>query len=130
MYAGATTVVAAYADWHEADAPPVETVCAYAREQPDGVFLVDTRGKDAGRTLLDWLSLRKLALLCKLCRATGTRVALAGSLGPEEIRELLPLRPDWIAVRGAACEGGRNSVVSEGNVRELVELLNRSRCGS
>ncbi len=128
-YQTATVVVAAYADWQAADAPPAEAVCDYVRKR-GGVFLIDTYVKDSGQNLLDRIPLRKLALLCKLCRAAGVSTALAGSLGPDEIRRLLPLRPDWIAVRGAACEGGRDSVVSEGKVRELVELLNRSRCGS
>jgi uncharacterized protein (UPF0264 family) len=124
-YHGATPVPVAYADWQQADAPPVDAVCAYAREQANGVFLLDTYGKGAGQNLLDRLPLRKLALLCKLCRAAGVKTALAGSLGPGEIRKLLPLRPDWIAVRGAACEGGRDGTVSEEKVRELAALVSR-----
>ncbi len=130
FFPGAASVAAAYADWEDANAPSVDAVCAYAREQAGGVFLLDTFGKGAGQTLLDWLPLRKLALLCKLCRAAGVRTALAGSLGPDEIRKLLPLRPDWIAVRGAACAGGRGGTVSEAKVRELAALVNRPPRGS
>jgi uncharacterized protein (UPF0264 family) len=51
-------------------------------------------------------------------------VALAGSLGAEEIRQLLPARPDWFAVRGAVCEGSdRQQRVSCDRVRGLVRLL-------
>jgi uncharacterized protein (UPF0264 family) len=124
-YPGAQLVVAAYGDWAAAGAPPVEEVYAYAREQAGGVVLVDTFAKGAGRTLLDWLSPHELANTCARCRAAGVQTALAGSLGLAEIGRLLPLRPDWIAVRGAACEGGRHGVVSEAKVREIVALINR-----
>jgi (5-formylfuran-3-yl)methyl phosphate synthase len=123
-YPDATLVAAAYADWQAADAPPIDDVCERARVNAGGVFLIDTFSKSADKNLLDWLSLRKLALLCKLCRAAGVQVALAGCLGPEQIRKLLFIRPDWIAVRGAACEGGRSGTVSEAKVRELVALIN------
>jgi (5-formylfuran-3-yl)methyl phosphate synthase len=126
-YPGAIPVVAAYADWERADSPSVDDVCEYAREQAGGVFLLDTYVKGAGQTLLDCLALPKLALLCDLCRAVGVQIALAGSVGTDEIRKLLPLQPDWIAVRGAACEGGRNGVVSAAKVRELATLINQPR---
>jgi len=51
------------------------------------------------------------------------RVALAGSLGPAEIEQLLPAEPDWFAVRGAACGGQRLGVVDADQVRRLVELV-------
>jgi uncharacterized protein (UPF0264 family) len=52
------------------------------------------------------------------------QVALAGALGPAEIDRLLPLAPDWFAVRGAACRGrSRNDDIALGKVRRLSELL-------
>jgi uncharacterized protein (UPF0264 family) len=125
----ATLVVAAYADWELADAPRVEEVWAYSRAQPQGTFLLDTYDKNGGRTLLDCLPVERLALWGRLCRAAGVRTTLSGSLGPEQIARLLPLRPDWIAVRGAACEGGRDGVVSETKVRELAALVRSSGRG-
>jgi uncharacterized protein (UPF0264 family) len=50
-------------------------------------------------------------------------VALAGSLHREQILELIPIGPEVIAVRGAACVGGRNGTVSRERVAELVALL-------
>jgi hypothetical protein len=39
-------------------------------------------------------------------------------------RKLLPLRPDWFAVRGAVCQGRqRGATIDEGKVRHLVTLL-------
>jgi uncharacterized protein (UPF0264 family) len=121
---GCRVVTVAYADWRRSGAPPVDEVAAFARQRPGSVLLLDTCAKGPGRTLLDSLSAPELARVVGSCRAAGVRVALAGSLGPGQIRELLPLRPDWFAVRGAACGGSdRRETVSADRVRALVEVL-------
>ncbi|MBI1916351.1 MAG: hypothetical protein HYS12_16705 [Planctomycetes bacterium] len=129
-------VVVAYADAERAAAPSVVEVVAFAgevaRTRPGagGILLVDTFEKrptfPSGRplTLLDWLSVPAVTALCQRCRSAGVRVALAGSLGPEEIRQLLSVRPDWFAVRGAACaRRDRGQAIDADRVRELVCLL-------
>jgi uncharacterized protein (UPF0264 family) len=116
-------VTVAYADWQRAQAPTPENVCAFAASHPVGAFLLDTWEKD-GSTLLDWLPPRAIARLSEHCRAAGVPIALAGSLGLREIGELLSLRPDWFAVRGAACQGRqRGATINEGKVRQLTALL-------
>jgi uncharacterized protein (UPF0264 family) len=122
--AGCTVVTVAYADWQRAGAPRVEDVVAFARRRPGGVLLLDTYEKRDHRTLLHWLGVRAIARVCGQCRGAGIRVALAGSLGPEEIRALLPARPNWFAVRGAVCTAAeRHEALSTARVRALVELL-------
>jgi uncharacterized protein (UPF0264 family) len=121
---GCEVVTVAYADWLLANAPPLEEVCAFARARPGSTFLLDTYTKGVpGPTLLDFLSPQKVALYCRLSRAAGLRVAIAGSLGRDEIERLLPARPDWFAVRGAVCDNDRNGAVNEDKVRDLTALL-------
>jgi uncharacterized protein (UPF0264 family) len=116
-------VAVAYADWRRAEAPTPDAVCSFAAEHPVGAFLLDTWHKD-GSTLLDWLSMAEIERLSDRCRAAGVPLALAGSLGPPEIRLLRPLRPDWFAVRGAACrDRRRDAAIDEEAVRQLVALL-------
>jgi uncharacterized protein (UPF0264 family) len=123
-------VFVAYADHGRAGAPCPAAVCAAACARGHGVLLVDTWGKD-GTTLLHWLPRPELEALVGRCRVAGVRVALAGALGAEEIRSLAPLRPDWFAVRGAACGGrDRAAAVEEGRVRRLAELLRAATGGS
>ena len=123
-------VVAAYADWRRAESPIPSELCDFACEHQAGPFLLDTWVKD-GSTLLDWLSLAEVAELCDRCRAAGVPIALAGSLGPAPIRELLPLEPDWVAVRGAACaENRRDKPVNAEKVRGLAELVRTLRVKS
>lgn len=113
-------VAVAYADWRRAGAPKPEEVCGFAIENETEALLIDTWMKD-GSTLLDWLSLQQVERLHERCRTASLAIALAGSLGPAEIRMLLPLRPDWIAVRGAVCQGRqRSATVDENKVRQLV----------
>lgn len=116
-------VAVSYADWELARAPDPEEVCQFACDQACGAFLIDTWSKD-GRTLLDWLTCREIDRLCRRCRAAGVRVALAGSLGDEQIGRLRSIEPDWFAVRGAVCRDQlRTSVIDSNRVRALVDLL-------
>jgi uncharacterized protein (UPF0264 family) len=116
-------VVVAYADWRRAEAPPPDAVFRHAIEQRAAAVLVDTWNKD-GSTLLNWLSVGEVERLCGEARSAGVRVALAGSLGPQQIAALKAAIPDWFAVRGAACSGGnRTARIDAGRVRELAELV-------
>jgi uncharacterized protein (UPF0264 family) len=119
---GCRLVVAAYADWRRAASPAPEEVRIAVAEEGWGTLLVDTWDKD-GSTLLDWMPLEEVEWLCRGCRAGGVRVALAGSLGVAEIEALRRAEPDWFAVRGAACRGGRTGTIDAGAVRRLVGLL-------
>jgi (5-formylfuran-3-yl)methyl phosphate synthase len=123
-------VLTAYADWQCARAPAIEDVFALARSHPGNTMLVDTHCKDAANslgkqspTLLDWLPAPWIEELCARCREASVKIALAGSLGPTEIRWLAPAQPDWFAVRGAVCDGDRHGTVQAERVRRLVELL-------
>lgn len=116
-------VAVAYADWQRAGAPTPEDVCAFALENALGAFLIDTWKKD-GSMLLDWMPLEEIARFREQCHAAAVPLALAGSLGMKEIETLLPLRPEWFAVRGAVCQGRqRGAAIDEGKVRQLVALL-------
>jgi uncharacterized protein (UPF0264 family) len=116
-------VLTAYADWRAAAAPPPREVVHFAVRERAAVLLLDTWQKD-GVPLPDWLSPHELRDMAEQCRSGRVRLALAGSLGAHDIRTLLPLRPDWFAVRGAVCgRGERRGVLEEDRVRALVDLL-------
>jgi uncharacterized protein (UPF0264 family) len=123
-------VAVAYADWERALAPPPDEVLTLAAELRLGAFLLDTWGKD-GSTLLDWLPAAEVARLCARGRAAGLPVALGGSLGPAQMAALVAARPDWFAVRGAACrKGDRSAAVEANRVRQLAEMLTAATRGS
>jgi uncharacterized protein (UPF0264 family) len=119
-------VLVAYADWQPAASPPPIEVLNYAATNGYSTFMIDTWSKD-GRTLLDSLPLANLRQMRDACRAAGMRLALAGSLGAAEIHRLLPIEPDVIAVRGAACDGGlRGATIDRDAVGRLARLVQGS----
>jgi len=123
--AGVTPVAAIYADWQDAEAPRPEEILQHAAGSNCGVALFDTFCKTRG-DLLDHLGHGELARLAHLARDGGLRVVFGGSLGPATIRKVLTLQPDYIAVRGAACRGGRTGDVDAGLIRELRRLVRDS----
>jgi uncharacterized protein (UPF0264 family) len=130
LNSGCRRVAVSYADWRKAGAPTPADVCAFACENRWEVFLVDTWEK-IGQTLLHWLSVDDICRLARDCRRAGVRLALAGSLGPNEIRSLRIAQPSWFAVRGAACKQGcRIKAVDASRVRDLVELVRLATNGA
>ncbi len=119
-------VAVAYADWRQAQSPAPNDVLAFVRDNRWAVLLVDTFTKGE-KTLLDWMSQEEIKRMCGQCRDHRIKIALAGSLGREEISILLPLRPDIFAVRGAVCRGkDRAGNLDPTLVRELSTLIRGS----
>lgn len=115
-------VLSAYVDHRRASAPPVQEMCHVAIQERASVFLLDTAVKD-GTTLVDWISVGELMNLAQRCLAGGVRLALAGGLSETAIQSLRGVQPDWFAVRGAACRGGREGMVDAERVRRLSAIL-------
>ena len=113
-------VIVAYADSRDAEAPPLADVVSYAERFAGPVLLIDTHGK-TGVTLFDHVDEPTLARCIARIRRAGGRIALAGSLSRSAAKRCAALGPDWIAVRGAACEGSRTGTVR----RDLVFDLKR-----
>jgi uncharacterized protein (UPF0264 family) len=86
------------------------------------VLLIDTFDKSQGG-LLKHLSAESLFHLAATCRAQRLLLAIAGSLAAAHLPLVLPCRPDWIAVRGAACTGGRLGRVDRRLVATLADSL-------
>ena len=95
-----------------------------ANNAKSSLILIDTFQKQ-GRSLLDLVSLSQLQKMIRKAAASKIRVALAGSLNERTIKELLPLKPAYIGVRGAACAGGRDGSIDLARVKSLAELVHR-----
>lgn len=119
---GVELVAVAYADALEAGSPSPQQVLEFAARVGARVCLLDTWDK-AGGSLPERIPLPELVQLVQSARAAGIRMALAGSLDLAAIEAILPLEPDWIAVRGAACDGGRSGRVSEEKIAAIRRCL-------
>lgn len=124
-------VITAYADHKRSDAPSVAEVAEYAVERGLAGFLIDTAIKD-GSNLFDWLDPDHAGRVIDSASATGVLTALAGSLCGEALTTAVNLAPDIVAVRGAACVGGRRlSRVDRDQVRTLATVISaRTHAGA
>ncbi len=122
--AGVTPVAVAYADWQTVSAPDPHCALALGAASGCRVLLVDTFSKTSG-TLIDWLKPGQLRDLVRATHACGCLCALAGSLGIGQIAQVVSLEPDFVAVRTAACAGGRTGTVDLSRVRRLAARVRR-----
>ena len=123
---GLSRVGVVYADWATAKSPSPQCVLEQSHRIMCRAILVDTFDKSAG-TLLDLWSPLELAGFVEEVHSQAMKVALAGSLSAESLNHVLPLRPDFVAVRGAVCQGGRNGALSSKRIREFASKLRSGR---
>lgn len=118
----ARPVAVVYADWQLAAAPRPEVVLQAAEIVGCPALLIDTWNKSAG-TLFDHWPIDDLAAFLESVRMQGLITVLAGSLSSDTLRTALELRPELVAVRGAACVGNREGSVSADRVRALRQAI-------
>ena len=121
---GVALAAVVYADWQAAAAPPPADVLAAAISIGCTTLLIDTFEK-RGPALLDCWTAGDIVEFTTKVRRAGLRLAVAGSLTLHSIDRVLPLMPDLVAVRGAACRAGRGGEVEAARVRELADALAR-----
>lgn len=116
-------VAVAYADWEQATAPRPAVVVAAAAAAGFALLLIDTWLKDGTTVFGPADAPRDVAGWVRRGREAGLGVVLAGSLATATVPAALACRPDFIAVRSAACVGGRLGKVCGKRVRSLGRLL-------
>ena len=117
-------VAVAYADsGGTTTVQPTALVDIAARAGASGVLL-DTADK-GGPGLLRLVSSTALELWVAQAHEAGLTVALAGKLTADDFPLICETGADIVGVRGAACDDGRSSRVTEGKVRRLTESLQK-----
>jgi uncharacterized protein (UPF0264 family) len=119
---GTSPVAVAYVDATHAASPVLTSVLEKTAPLGARALLLDTWGKSHGG-LLDHVSYDELQRVIQSAHAHGMIVVLGGSLVPATIARVLPLAPDVVAVRGAACAGRRDDSLDRDKVDGLVRLL-------
>ncbi|CAN5356116.1 (5-formylfuran-3-yl)methyl phosphate synthase [soil metagenome] len=120
---GPEVVCVAYADSHKAKSIAADQVAKFAKRFKFKAFLLDTFNKD-GKTLLDHLDIDEITEIVTSLKAGGVKVALGGSLTLEVAKKLKVCEPDWIAVRGGVCTGGkRGNELDPLRVKKWKEML-------
>jgi uncharacterized protein (UPF0264 family) len=120
--AGIAPVAVAYADWERAGSPPPPDVIAAAVAVGCGVLLLDTFDK-AGPGVIDPPgAVADVTAWVARARAAGLGVVLGGRLTPDSLPAAVTCGVDVIAVRSAACVGGRSGTVCRKAVQRLGKL--------
>lgn len=127
---GIVAVAVAYADWERARAPAPERIIDGAAAMGARMVLIDTFDKSAGGLFGESPggprgrhSSAVVAGWIERARTAGLGVALAGRLQAGHLPLAAALGADVVAVRSAACVGGRMGRVDSARVRELGRLL-------
>jgi uncharacterized protein (UPF0264 family) len=111
-------VAVVYADWRTAHSPEPREVLRAAVVAACPALLVDTWDKSAGGLFDHWPE-RDLKSFVRAAQDQGLLVVLAGSLVGDSVPRAASMRPNVIAVRTAACEGGRTGTVTRQRVAAL-----------
>jgi (5-formylfuran-3-yl)methyl phosphate synthase len=115
-------IAVAYADAAQAGTATAEAILAAAVKARSAGVLLDTYQKN-GCGLFSFIGWVDLAYWLDCARAAGLLSAVAGSLAASDIGPVSSLHPDVIGIRGAACEGGREGVVSHRRVAALRSMI-------
>jgi hypothetical protein len=103
---GIEPVAVAYGDWQAAEAPPPSEIVGRAAAAGCRVLLLDTFDKQ-GPGILEAAPPNLLVSWIASADQAGLAVVLAGRLTVRELPLAWALGPRVLAVRGAACVGGR-----------------------
>jgi uncharacterized protein (UPF0264 family) len=128
-HATATRVVAvAYADNALARSAAPQAISQAAAVSGAAGVLFDTSTKNGG-SLLAWMPPAALTSLIAKIRVAGLMSAVAGGLGLEDLAVVGAAGPNFLGVRGAACDGGREGRVSRARVYQLRRALREADSG-
>lgn len=119
-------VAVTYADYRSSNAPTPSQVIAAASDAGIRMLLIDTHNKNAG-DLFAAMTAEELRDVVAQSRAHNLMLALAGSLQLSTLPKALTFEPELVAVRGAVCRGGRESVLDKELVKHFAQQLSTPR---
>jgi uncharacterized protein (UPF0264 family) len=115
-------VAVIYADAPLAAAPPALEVLTAAADAGCRVVLWDTFVKN-GTDLMDHVTCDDMDSQVRLARHWGMLIVLAGSLTVHHVPMVMRWKPDFVAVRGAVCQGNRAGAICSQRVADFVQVL-------
>lgn len=122
-------VAVVYADWREAEAPDPQAIVTEAAANGCRALLIDTCRKDRGDVFSHFSSAELRRLFDEAANAELLTV-LAGSLSLRSIETALALEPDYIAIRGAVCDGPRDGHLCPAKLRQWRTIVSDALQGA
>ncbi len=124
--ANVSRVAVAYVDYERCRAPRIAQVISAGIGCGCTSVLLDTYGKSAG-DLFAYLDLPQLRQIVREIKAHEMQVVVAGSISNRTLPAVLDCEPDFVGVRGAVCQGGRESRIDETELSRFVNLFLKLR---
>jgi (5-formylfuran-3-yl)methyl phosphate synthase len=121
---GVASVAVVYADWERAKAPSPFAVIDCGHRLSCRAMLIDTFDKRGPGLLGLWI-LAELEKTIAAARAAEMLVVIGGQVIDRDLPILLPLAPDYIAVRGAVCRHDRTTRLDPARVRQFKDRVSR-----
>jgi (5-formylfuran-3-yl)methyl phosphate synthase len=115
-------VAVVYAEGTSVGAPDSDRVLAAAERLCCGAVLVDTFDKSKG-TLLDLWPQERLKAFIVAVQRRGMLAVVGGSLSLEAIPSVAAFGPDYVALRGAVCRGGRTGPLDAELVQQVLRQV-------
>ena len=112
-------VAVVYADYMRAESPEPKTIVRHAAGNGCQTVLLDTFDKTGGN-LFAHMTHEAIGSWREGVQAAGMKAVVAGSLDGSMIAPLLEDGVDCVAVRGAACRGGRSGRLDHNKLTQLV----------
>jgi uncharacterized protein (UPF0264 family) len=122
---GTRPVAVVYADTGSTS-PSRHLVMQQASRLGCAAVLVDTWNKMDGPLTAHWSQERICSFVLDV-QNRGMLAVIGGGLTAELIEQILPARPDFVAVRGAVCQEGRTGSIDVARIRRLAKLLDQAR---
>ena len=117
-------VAVAYADWRLAEAPDPLEIVENSAKADCRVLLIDTFLKSNGN-IASVLGESRLDEIVTAARRRGLMIVLGGSITLDILPFVVAARPDYIAVRGAVCDGSRTGRLDRALVQRFADELSR-----
>ncbi len=118
-------VAVIYVDHRRARSPHPREILDAAAEFGCAAVLADTWDKTAGNLLAHWTP-AAVERFVRQVQSAGMLAVVAGSLDEPAIESIVPLGPDYVAVRSAVCRGGRSGPLDGKKVLRLAHVVHNS----
>jgi len=117
-------VAAGYADYARIGSLNPFDIPEIAHLSGSDIVMIDIAIKD-GKRLFDFFDIKDLEEFVRKSHKMGLTVALAGSLGKDDVESIFKIGADVFGVRGYICNGDRNSRLNKNKVEELFKEFQR-----
>ena len=119
-------VAVAYGDFHLCEAPKPQEIIRFGSQIGCRYFLLDTFTKVDSQNIFSHADEATIAMWIDHARQLEMKIVISGSIKAKDLNRCVAMRPDYIGIRGALCNEGRNSTLQKSKLKNLLRQLRQS----